>query len=48
MHDKIILSYDEQVKFLKHKGVTFDHGYSEEEAKAYMVAHKASSGLKPI
>lgn len=44
MHDKMILSYEEQVKFLERKGVTFDHGYSEEGAKAYL----AFSGLKPI
>ena len=48
MHEKVILSYEEQVKFLKHKGVTFDHGYSEEGAKALLEAYKASSGLKPI
>lgn len=41
MHDKIILSYDEQ-----HKGVTFDHGYSEEGAKAYLEAHNSLFRLK--
>lgn len=46
MPDKIILSYDEQVKFLKRKGVTFDHGYSEEEAKAYLEAHNSLFRLK--
>ena len=46
MHEKVILSYDEQVKFLKRKGVTFDHGYSGEGAKAYLEAHNSLFRLK--
>ena len=46
MQEKVILNYDEQVKFLKRKGITFDHGYSEEEAKAYLESHNSLFRLK--
>ena len=43
MHEKVI---DEQIKFLKHKGVIFDYGYSEEEPKAYSETHNSLFRLK--
>lgn len=46
MHEKVILSYEEQVKFHKHKGVTFDHGYNEEEARTHLEVHNNLFRLK--
>ena len=36
---KIMLSYDEQIENLKGKGITFNLGFSEDEAKEYLRSH---------
>ena len=39
LSDRPILSYDEQIENLKGKGITFNLGFSEDEAKEYLRSH---------